>query len=192
VTKFNVGDRVRLSAQANPERIADIGDMLGTVREVHSFHALVEWDTPNPKWNGPNYDEIELVPAPDAFTIGARVRILSSVYSDPAKTSSGDTVPVGTLGTVVDTSSLYVRVAIDDKAPWSPLFTREEIELAANPTLIETLRAKATAARTEADTAYSEYDAANAAVNVTYDRWYSLHSKANALEAAAKILEEAE
>jgi hypothetical protein len=125
VTQFKIGDRVRLSAEAIPERIADIGDMLGTIRKVHSSHAVVEWDIPDPKWDGPDYGEIELAPTTE-------------------------------------------------------------------PTLVETLRAKATDVRAEADAAFDEYQAASAAVDTAFDRMIALRNTASALEAAAKILEEAE
>lgn len=76
MTKFNIGDRVRLSVLASAPRRADIGDMRGTVSELNDWGARVDWDTPNREWNGPEYHEIELVPA-RRIPVGTRVRVIS-------------------------------------------------------------------------------------------------------------------
>lgn len=123
MTTFNVGDRVRLSPKADPDRRAALGDMLGTVGEVRLTHYRVDWDAPNPDWNGPEHYEVELAPA---------------------------------------------------------------------PSLVDDLRAKATAARAEADAAFNEYQTVQTAADAADERVYALRGKANALEAAVKILEEAE
>lgn len=185
------------------------------------------------------------------FNVGDRVRVVDSVYTDSALTTSGDIIANGSLGTVVETSSLYARVAVDGKEPWAPLFVDDEIELAPTllnigdrvrlspkaapdrraalgdmlgtvrevhshfycvdwadgnhgwngpehnevelaPALADDLRAKATAARAEADAEFNEYQTAQDAADAASGRMYTLRAKANALEAAAKILEEAE
>lgn len=128
------------------------------------------------------------------FNVGDRVRVINSIYNDPELTSTGDTIANGSLGTVIGTgigTGMYTRVAVDGKEPWAPLFTDDEIKLAPAPSLIDDVRAKAAAKRAAAQQAQKETDIADAAYEEALFRTHALSREADALEAAAKILEEA-
>jgi hypothetical protein len=124
VTKFNVGDRVRLSPQADLARRAALGDMEGTVKSTHAASGSVgvDWDVPTPRWDGPERDEIELVPAPQAINVGDRVRVVADTY--PAR------APRGTVGTVTSPLDGDGYLEVDIPGWHSDVsFTAQEVEL---------------------------------------------------------------
>lgn len=124
MTKFNVGDRVRLSPQADPARRAALGTMEGTVKSTHAASGSVgvDWNVPTPRWDGPENYEIELVPAPQMINVGDRVRVVKDTY--PAR------APRGTVGTVTSPLDGDGYLEVDIPGWHSDVsFTAQEVEL---------------------------------------------------------------
>ena len=124
------------------------------------------------------------------FKVGDRVRVISDVFNATELYESRAT-QAGNTGVVTDVETVYVRVRVDqwDKPMTGLLFARNEIELAAEPTLADTLRAKAAAKRAEAEEAQAKTDALAREWDAQSDRAITLRQEAAALNAAAKILE---
>ncbi|NKJ03100.1 hypothetical protein [Rhizobium sp. SG741] len=128
MSKFKVGDRVRLTEDTMRDYNLQVGDR-GTVRE-DSTVPYVDWDKLSDYW-AVLEDEIELVEQPVAWPpkVGDRVRSLVHWCS----TEPGDILPVTT---VLDSG-----VWATDRAGDSTFLSYEEIELvtAAQPTAIVAL-----------------------------------------------------